>query len=83
MLIYTLDKNIRSPSKEKDCLQFLNDENQFYERLGINTIKFKIWRNFSSLFICILAFMLNFKICLDINIRPMSRTIEYKGNFLI
>ena len=32
-------------------------------------------------FICILAFILNFKILFWYNIRPMSRTIEYKGNF--
>ena len=41
------------------------------------------FRNFNSFFICTLAFMLNLKILFWNKIRPMSRTIEYKGTFFI
>ena len=42
-------------------------------------------KKFQFIFISILAFTLDFKIDInfDINIRPISRTMEYKGNFFI
>ena len=47
------------------------------------TIKSIMWRNFNSFFICILTVMLNWKKKnFDMNIRPMSRTID-KGKFFI
>ena len=43
----------------------------------------KIRHEDNSSFICILPFMLIWKFCFDIDIRPMSRTIDYKGQFFI
>ena len=40
-------------------------------------------KKFQFIFICILAFMLNFQVCFNINIKPVSITIEYKGKLFI
>ena len=39
-------------------------------------------KKFQFILKCILAFMLYSKICFDINIRSMSRTLEYKAKLL-
>ena len=53
-----------------------------YMKDKVKTFKLKISRNFNSFFICILAFMLNFKFISDINIRLLMKTKEKKSIYI-